>query len=120
MSLVKCGRSSASQVHESSCLVRILCIALAATVGAGSGGCALSPQVFSDDLKKKSENDNPASVSLESVAEVTADIGTVQRAYISKVKGMSQLAPATSAALIGISALALYKGMTGGNSKDIV
>lgn len=92
------------------------------------GGCAaLSPQVFSDSLrparnelanKGKKEKENETGIPKD-FAGVENDILSVQRRYIGSVTSLSQLSAGTSAALIGISAFGLFKGLTDGSSKDI-
>ncbi|WP_129780790.1 hypothetical protein [Peristeroidobacter soli] len=73
--------------------------------------------MFSDSLhpnKKQPDTGIP-----KDFAGVEHDILSVQRRYIGSVASLSQLSAGTSAALIGISAFGLFKGLTDGSSKDI-
>jgi len=93
-------------------------LSLALTLGA----CAeLRPQMFSDRLAPSSKTPLPAATAGEtiSVADAKKDIESVQRKYLSAVTDLSALSPRTNAALIGLSAVALYKGLTGGSTEAI-
>lgn len=102
-------RGSVANICVASRLVTILFLSLAASA------CAeLTPQMFSDRLRPMEEPPTE-----QTVAAVEADIATVQWRYLGAVRGLSNLSPRTSTALIGLSAVALFKGLTNGSSKDI-
>ncbi len=89
-----------------------------------SGCAALSPQMFSDRLSPpRPPAGTPPEEKTESTAptvrQARADIESVQKKYADAIQDLSNITPRTSAALIGLSATALYKGLTGGSTKGI-
>lgn len=97
-------------ISAASRLVTILLLSFVAI-----GCAALKPQIFSDGLRPSK---TPVAVP-ETFDDVEADIASVQRRYIGAVTDLSNITPSSNAALIGLSAFALFKGLTGGSSKDI-
>lgn len=86
--------------------------------------CAeLSPQKFSDRLSPPHQAGQPSSpaakLAVPTVAEARADVESVQRKYTRGIERLSNITPQTSAAMIGLSAVALYKGLTSGSTKGI-
>jgi hypothetical protein len=89
-----------------------------------SGCAALSPQIFSDRLSPPLMQSGPSAVNttqvtVPTVASARDDVESVQKKYARAIQDLSNITPRTSAALIGLSAAALYKGLTGGSTKGI-
>lgn len=99
---------------------RVLCLVLVFTIASGtlSGCAALSPQKFSDRLTPAISG-TITSVAKPTVAEARADAESVQKKYADAIQDLSNITPQISAALIGISATALYKVLTAGSTKAI-
>ena len=85
-------------------------VLLAAAVAAGCS--SLQPHIFSD-LAVKGTTDY-------GIGTVYADAAQAQSRYIQAARDQGNEGPLLGAALLGLSGGALYKGATGGNSKDIV
>jgi hypothetical protein len=98
-------------------------------IGAGMGrlasvallGClvscaSLSPQQFSDQLLRSEADAMPR---MQTVREAKQAVANVQRKYLVVVSSLSNTSPRISSGLIGLSAYALFLGLTQGNSKDI-
>lgn len=98
-------------------------------VSVAIAGCTtLSPQLFSGHLVTPAPPAaDGARVPLSAVTESRTvslqvalnEAGQVQRQYIDGVVSLSELNSGTSAALIGLSALGLYKAVTNPNPKDL-
>ena len=88
-----------------------------------SGCSALSPQIFSERLlAEKGANGRYTSAEQEpprTLEEAYADAAAVQRRYITAVQAQGNATPQLSAGLIGLSALTLFKGLTGPNTRDL-
>lgn len=93
-----------------------------------TGCAALSPQIFSDRLSPPrsissplggTSAPNPTESAKPTVPQARADVESVQKKYVKAVQELSQITPGTSVALIGLSAAALYKALTGGSSGGI-
>lgn len=99
---------------------RVLCLVLVFAIASGtlSGCAALSPQKFSDRLMPPISG-TTTSVAKPTVAEARADAESVQKKYADAIQDLSNITPQISAALIGISATALYKVLTAGSTKAI-
>jgi hypothetical protein len=89
-----------------------------------SAGCSsLSPQIFSERLMvdpgaaagiSTSEHKPPATFE-----EAYEDAALIQRRYLTAVRDQGNAVPALSAGLIGLSALAMFKSVTGTNTQDM-
>ena len=88
-----------------------LCVALALT------GCStLSPQIFSDRLMTDGEKVGPP----QTLKEAYDDAAEVQRRYFTAVRDQGNAPSRLSLGLIGLSAIALFKGMTNPNTNDMI
>lgn len=80
-------------------------------------GCSsLSPQIFSDRLMTDGNTSGPP----ETLKEAYDDAAEVQRRYFTAVRNQGNATPQLSLGLIGLSAIALFKGMTHPNTSDMV
>lgn len=80
-------------------------------------GCSiLSPHIYSDRLMTDGKTAAPPKT-LEEAYEDTAE---VQRRYFTAVRDQGNAPPRLSLGLIGLSAIALFKGMTNPNTNDLI
>lgn len=96
----------------------VACLALLA-----SGCSSLTPQIFSERLLAQRDADGKYKMETSepppSLELAYADAAFVQRRYISAVQDQGNATPQISAALIGLSALTLFKAITGANTNDL-
>lgn len=98
-------------------------LCLLASALAAAGCSSLTPQIFSDRLVAAKDangqwvtTNKGAPASLE--ATIT-DVSQVQGRYLAAVESQGNSGPVLSAGLIGLSAVALFKGITGANTRDM-
>lgn len=89
---------------------------LGATALAGLFGCSgLSPQIFSERLMVPSGAEGTTTTVTQppkTLDEAYADAAHVQSLYLTAVRDQGNLIPRLSAGLLGLSAVALYQGLT--------
>lgn len=96
------------------CRMQHAVLLMAAALAACS---TLTPQVFSDQLLEASPPGTtgtlaPAATATYSVADALREAEQVQRKYVRAVDDLSNVSAGSSALLIALSALGLYKGVT--------
>ena len=98
-----------------------LCLVVASLAAAGCS--SLTPQIFSERLvASKDANGQWTSVNKGAPPTLEAtiqDVAQVQGRYLGAVESQGNSGPVLSAGLIGLSALALFKGITGANTRDM-
>jgi len=89
----------------------------------GCGCSSLTPQIFSDRLIAEPASDAGTDVTKKgppaTFDEAYADAALVQRRYVTAVRDQGNATPALSAGLIGLSAVTLFKAVTGANTRDM-
>lgn len=80
----------------------------------------LSPQIYSDRLTESARSDGkPASPAPRELPLVIAEVENLQARYVTAVRELSQVQPAVSLALIGLSAFSFLKAITNPSTEAI-
>lgn len=98
-------------------------LSLVAAALATAGCSSLTPQIFSERLiASKDANGQWVATNKGAPATLEAtitDVSQVQGRYLAAVESQGNSGPVLSAGLIGLSAVALFKGITGANTRDM-